>query len=102
MNADYAQAFDAGQRQAFTDRITGIRQDRPARLGCEADRGWWDGYTPRNAAWWVSQPNVGREYHHAVPPPPVREAARTLREMLNPPDGDAQRLLVAQREREAA
>lgn len=57
----YELGFDAGERQAFSDR----KHDRRARqkpLGqmTAFARGWWDGYQPRSMTWWMTA-------HHKPP-----------------------------------
>lgn len=55
MTPTYGEAFVMGERMAFDhrrDRVALMR--RPARTDSEADRGFWDGYTPRTVAWATS------------------------------------------------
>lgn len=51
MNDDYERAFSEGERAAFTDRRHGVIRQRPEGMLSPWARAWWDGYTPRSAAW---------------------------------------------------
>lgn len=47
----YAAGFAEGEFQAWEDRKSLVRRERPEFMRGEFLRGWWDGYSPRNLAW---------------------------------------------------
>jgi hypothetical protein len=47
----YEQGFADGEHQAFKDKREHIRRSRPKFQQGPYERGWWDGYTPRDQAW---------------------------------------------------
>lgn len=54
----YAAGFDCGERVAYSHRRDAHRMQRPGLLASDYDRGWWDGYCPRSAAWGVAKRQV--------------------------------------------
>lgn len=46
--------FDAGERQAFKDQRNGVRRGFADDQQSDYQRGYRDGYTPRNPSWWRS------------------------------------------------
>ncbi len=48
----YETSFDRGERQAFADRMVCMRRPRPLCPQGEDERGFWDGYCPRDSSWW--------------------------------------------------
>ena len=47
----YEAGFDAGERDAFSDRQSGVRKPMPEKVRGHYQRGYWDGYCPRNSSW---------------------------------------------------
>ena len=54
----YAAGFDCGERTAYAHRRDAHRHQRPVRTVGEYQRGWWDGYCPRSAAWATAKRQV--------------------------------------------
>jgi len=56
---NYAAGFSQGEKDAYQDRLNGVRRDfSEARLG-EWHQGYRDGYSPRNPEWSARQPKAG-------------------------------------------
>jgi hypothetical protein len=55
---EYEIGFDAGERQAFKDRSLHMRRVRGAPK-TERERGFEDGYFPRDPAWAMRGPRHG-------------------------------------------
>ena len=49
---NYETGFTDGEAQAWKDRHLTIRRVRQVPRN-EYDRGYWDGYCPRDPAWWL-------------------------------------------------
>ena len=54
---EYEIGFDAGERQAFKDRSMHIRKVR-GEPTTQRDKGYEDGYFPRDLAWALRSPAV--------------------------------------------
>ena len=52
----YQSGFDAGERDAFKDRQNGLRRVFEDMPRGEYQRGYFDGYTPRNLEWAARRP----------------------------------------------
>jgi hypothetical protein len=50
---DYERGFAWGEAHAFADRHDGERKKPPEEIVGQIQRGYWDGYMPRNPAWAV-------------------------------------------------
>lgn len=55
MTAEYQAGFDAGERDAWKDRQNGLRRDFSGPVRGEYQRGYLDGYRPRNPGWALKQ-----------------------------------------------
>ena len=49
----YERGFSAGEQRAWQDRHQGDRRIPPTCPGGDYERGFWDGYMPRNPSWAV-------------------------------------------------
>ena len=54
----YEQGFAAGEKDAFNDREDGLSHNATLPRRSEYERGYADGYTPRNPAWWRRGPRA--------------------------------------------
>lgn len=75
----YVQGFNAGECQSYSDRAAGVYRLVPKRVTSQRERGYWDGYCARDAAW-AAMSVTGKAFAEAEqkdPPPlqPAKEAA---------------------------
>lgn len=54
----YEQGFATGEKDAFDDRADGLSHPATLPRRSEYERGYADGYTPRNPTWWRPGPRA--------------------------------------------
>lgn len=61
----YEIGFRSGEQAAWDDRQTMHKQQPPVQIHTERERGFWDGYQPRDAMW-SARPDARPEWRRAA------------------------------------